>query len=212
MSSQLVSTLRRRVTSFAGLLVSVAILVSGASAKPQFDLTRKQRSNLSSGMVLVDVTVARSGSGGIIKAAIDIPVRPEFLWNILVDCDRAPQFLARLESCRVLKTGRRGNWDLREHRVRLNWLIPQLRCVIRSESVTHRSIRFERASGDLRALSGTWVFHPIANGTRLFYEADVETGLTLPRQWVRSLLLSDVASTLRALRNEALRRQRTSRR
>ena len=194
------------------LAAAIALPVSSTCAKPQFELTRLQQNNLSNGKVLVDVHVARSGSGGAIKAVIDIPVRPEFLWNILLDCDRAPQFLKRLESCRVLKTDRRGRWDLREHRVRINWLIPQLRCVIRSEYVTHRTIRFERTGGDLRALTGAWTFHPIATGTRLFYEVDVETGLALPRQWVRSLLLSDVASTLRALRLEALRRQRTSHR
>ena len=110
-----------------------------------------------------------------------------------------------------IKTGRNGRWDLREHRVRLNWPFPRLRCVIRSEYVAYRSIRFERSSGDLRTLDGIWVFHPIRAGTRLFYTVDVDTGYALPRQWVRSFLQSDVKSTLRALRTEALRRQRLSR-
>ena len=195
------------VCSVVVLIVATVAVVSSAAAKPQFDLTKRQRLGLSSGGVLVEVAVTNSGSGGVIRAVVDVPVKPEFLWGILTDCRRAPQFLKRLESCRILKQGGNGLWDLREHRVRLNWLFPQLRCVIRSEYVAYQTIRFERASGDLRALSGVWRFQRISEGTRLFYEVDVETGFPLPRQWVRSMLVSDVENTLQAVRKEALRRR-----
>ena len=188
------------------LILSVSWL-SATEAEARSLLSREQLGRLNTGKVLIDISFDQTGSGAKIQAVVDVPASVHSLWRVILDCDRAPEFLSGLEDCRVLERDRQGRWDLREHRVRWLWFLPELRCIVRSEYKVHRSIRFQRAGGDMPDLDGRWVFQPIQNGraTRLYYEARVDPGIQLPRAIAHSLLQNGMVTTLMALRREAVR-------
>ena len=189
------------------VVVQSGLILSAPSADARSLLSREQMGKLSSGSVLVDISFDQAGNGAKIQAVLDVPAAVPSLWRVILDCDRAPEFLTGLEDCRVLEKDGKGRWDLREHRVRWAWFLPELRCIVRSEYIVHRSIRFQRAGGDMPDLDGRWVFQPIHNGraTRLYYEARVDPGIQLPRAIAQPLLQSGIVSTLMALRREAVR-------
>lgn len=188
-------------------VVLVFITIAGSNLNAQESLTQNQRAKLATGAVLIDVSLEKSGSEARVRAVLDIPVSTKVIWNVLLDCERAPQFLTGLESCRILKMSRDGLWDLREHRVRWSWFFPEMQCIVRSDYVVNRVIRFRRTGGDLRSLKGNWTFQEIHAGdaTRLFYESHIDPGWVLPGGLTRSVLLQDVPIMLRALRREAIR-------
>ena len=195
-----------RGASFSAATVSFAILFA-ALAEARSPLSPDQLGRLNTGKVLVNISFDQTGSGARIKAVLDVPASVRSLWRVILDCERAPEFLTGLEGCRVLKKDRKGRWDLREHRVRWLWFLPELRCIVRSEYKIHRSIKFQSAGGDMSDLDGRWVFQPIRNGraTRLYYDARVDPGIQLPRAIAHSLLQSGMETTLIALRREAIR-------
>ncbi len=173
-------------------------------------LTPHQRLLLSQGVILLDVRTEAAGRVSVVKGVIDVPVGAKTLWRVLVDCERAPKFLVGLKSCRIVSKDRSGRWDEREHRLKWHWLLPELRCIVRSHYTQHQMIRFARSRGDLKALHGRWVFKSIDRGgsTRLYYEARIDTGLQLPAKWVRNMLMTMIPQTLKAVRQEAVRVRR----
>lgn len=170
-------------------------------------LNQEQERALRAGQVLATATPAPGGSAGRVSAIIDIPVLPKLLWNVMVDCQRAPKYLASLQSCTVLERAKDGSWDLREHRIKWLWILPEVKSVFRSQYTHPKSIRFNRTSGTFRKLMGRWDLQPLPNGrgTRLYYQATIDPGLPLlPGGVVRSAILKDLPKTLKALRAEAV--------
>ena len=185
----------------------LALLMDGACAGTNDQLTAAQRAKLSAGRVLVYVSSDGSHGGGSVRAMIDVPVASEDLWRFMQNCRSARRYVSGLVRCRVLERAKNGRWDVREFRLRSWWFLPEIQSVVRSEYVGFRLIRFERAGGNLAGLSGSWTFRPIDRGTRtrLIYQATVATGFVLPGVIVRSMLITDVSVTLKALRKEATR-------
>jgi ribosome-associated toxin RatA of RatAB toxin-antitoxin module len=171
-------------------------------------LTIEETRRLEAGDVLVTTAPARTG-GGEISAVIDIAAPPRCLMAIMRDCESAPNFIEGLQSCRVLSRSADGGSDVREHVVKWLWFLSATRSVFRSEYEGASAIRFQRVSGDLRALDGSWDLLPVRDGraTRLFYRAHVDPGIPLPDAIVRSALEFALPKTLRALRTEGERRR-----
>jgi hypothetical protein len=188
-----------------GLLIATCV----GSATSQPALSAADAATLKEGRVVIEVSADPDGAAGRVRAIIDIPVTPKVLWATMLDCSRAPRFIAGLESCKVLSQDPAGAWDVREHRVRWISMLPQVRSEFRSEYVTEQRISFRRTGGDLKALEGQWLLSPQNGGrsTRLFYTARVDPGVSLPNMLVRAAIESDVPKTLEALRNEAVARR-----
>lgn len=157
---------------------------------------------------VVEVSAGQAGAPAEIKASIDIPLPGERIWRVMLDCNRAPKFVAGLQSCRITKRGAGGSWDVREHVIQRLWPLPAIRSEFRSDYILHRSIRFRRTGGDFKLLEGLWTFEPLADGgTRLKYEARVDPGFPVPDALVRQAIKSDLPLTLKAIRAEATRRE-----
>lgn len=160
-----------------------------------------------SGDVTITVTPADSPADGNVVAMIDIPVSRAHVWQVLVDCARAPAVMPNLAGCAVLQTGPGNTWDVREHRVHWISLLPDIRSQFRSDYVRETSIRFKRTGGDMTALEGSWQLEPLNGGksTRLKYNARVGFGAAIPSFIIRNALTADVPEFLKAIGAEAVR-------
>ncbi|MGI9423566.1 MAG: SRPBCC family protein [Hyphomicrobiaceae bacterium] len=177
-------------------------------AEARIPLSEFQNAELMAGNVVVDISTEQRNGEVVIRPIAGISVSTKTVWRTILDCKGAEVFLRHLESCKIIERGKNGRWDLRAHTVRWQWFLPRLQCVIRSDYIAHRQIKFERVSGDLQSIAGQRALHPIRNGrvTRLIHEARIVTGFLVPGGLIRTILKQDIIETLRSLRREAARR------
>jgi uncharacterized membrane protein len=153
--------------------------------------------------VLITVSPDSAGADGLIEAAIEINAPRKQVWDVMVDCARAPNFLPSLKSCQVLDADPDGSWDVREHRISWLAILPDTRSIFRSTYTKHELIKFERSGGDLKILEGAWRLESVAGDrTRVFYRSRIGLSLPVPAFMLRSSLEADVPKFLKALRNE----------
>jgi len=155
----------------------------------------------------VSVTQDDDTSVVSVIASIEIPTRPQVVYPVMIDCSRALRIVTGLESCRVIESSADGKWDVREHIIAVNALLPRLRNVFRSEYDPNRSIRFRRVDGDLRMSEGEWRLTPAAGGTTTIvsYRSRVGWHVPIPGPLLRAAIRYDFPGTLEALRRESLR-------
>lgn len=163
-----------------------------------------EEARLRAGEVLVEANVDEAEEAARVSAVVDIAATPQAVWEVMVDCARAPKFVPDLVSCRILERDPNGAWDIREHIIDWAWFLPNIRNVFRSDYEPPRVLRFKRVDGDMARSEGEWRLEPTNGGasTRLFYSA-----LLLPKSWIPpsmalSSVRSDVPKILRALRRE----------
>lgn len=157
--------------------------------------------------ILFKVSAGNGDADGHITAKLEIAAPPQRVWNIMLDCDKAPKFLSALKSCKVLETSADGLSDIREHRSQWLAVLPETVSVFRSRYAPAREIKFERISGDFKVLNGHWRLEPLNGGraTRLSYEVNVGVDMPVPGFLVRSALEQDVPQFLSAFREEVER-------
>ena len=197
-----------RRSAFA-LIGSAAVVVAASAAQVASagELNADQLVQLRAGEALVSVTPDDSGEAdGHIEAVIDIPSPPHRVWLTMLDCERSLKFVEHLKSCKVLQRGPNGSWDIREHHSKWLSILPEMVSVFRSDYVTDKEIRFERVSGGLRFLKGTWRFEALNGGmrTRVFYSVRIGISAPIPGFMIRSQIEQDVPKLLKALRAETL--------
>jgi hypothetical protein len=154
----------------------------------------------------VNVAYDEDASAADVTASIDIAAPPPIVYAVMLDCSLALRIVSGLESCRVLERSADGAWDVREHIISINILLPRIRNVFRSDYDRDRRIRFRRVDGDLRASEGEWRLQPLAAGTatRVTYRSRVALSAPVPGLLVRAAIRYDVPSTLVALRRESM--------
>ncbi|MEL6365507.1 MAG: SRPBCC family protein [Pseudomonadota bacterium] len=192
--------MKTSVTAF----LAACVAATGSKARP---LTAAERADLAAGDIVVEVK-AENGPGAAaadIFAAIDIAARPEDVWSVMIDCEKAKLFVTNLTSCEILSVAPDGSSDVREHVVRYSRLWKPTVNVFRSEYDLNAEIRFERVGGDLRILEGVWRLQPLADGegTRLVYDARLAIGVPLPKIFVRRAARGDVPRILNAVKTAA---------
>lgn len=148
------------------------------------------------------------GQGGRVRASILIPVPPSVVWSVMKDCDNAPRFVPNLRACSIESTSRDGSSDIRRHRIA--WLagFPPVSIRFASRYRSEQEIQFERISGDIAQMTGSWVLEPRNNGasTLLTYNAYLVPTRLMPSGLVRSALRRDTPKILEAVRQEAIER------
>lgn len=177
-----------------------AVLICAAMLAPRDALSREPSPPS------VSVELDEESSAARVTAAIDIPAPPQTVYAVMVDCSRALRIVTGLESCRVIERSADGAWDVREHVISVNILLPRVRNVFRSEYEQNRLIRFRRVDGDLRVSDGEWRLRPLAGGTatRVTYRAHVALSVPVPGPLVRAAIRYDIPNMLDALRRQSL--------
>ncbi|MBO6550859.1 MAG: SRPBCC family protein [Rhizobiales bacterium] len=196
---------------FFKILITLLTFISFTSIANagNIKLTSNQQAYLQKGGLLSAVTPDPNGAAGMVQAVIDIPVPPSVLWQTMLDCKGTNKFIKGLKKCAILARDPKGKWDIREHVVSWLALMPTTRSEFRSVYSKHKSIKFSRTGGDLKTLEGEWNLEPINKGktTRLTYMARVDPGTFLPPSMIRAAVEADLPKTLKALRDEAIRRE-----
>ncbi len=160
------------------------------------------QSRLSAGEVVVRAALDGQEIRGRIVAAIRITARPEAIWNVMTDCERALEFIPGLKRCRRIQAASDGTWELIEREVKYSWLMPTVRNVLRADYQRLRRIDFKRVSGDLNDEEGTWLLEaaPDGSATIVEYQWYVDPGFWMPRVLVQRSLVTNLRAAMKALR------------
>ena len=192
------------------LLVTLLVaLTLSFPALAQPELTDEEIAVLLSGDVVVESQSDTSEEGvkaGSVRAAIDINAPPEIVWEIMVDCENAPNIVPKLKMCEVLQANRDENGqitsDTRRHLFSLSRLWPKTKNEFSSEYTYPESIVFKRVGGDLKVMEGSWIFSEMNAGqtTRLHYQSKLATSLPVPRFMINRALFKDTPKILKNVR------------
>ena len=185
------------------LSVLVAQLITGSAhaqtlERPAADWA--DRGRLLAGEILVHVSDAGPFRGHV-QAAIAIEANPREIWEVVTDCDKAPEFVPGMLSCERLQVLEAGRVELFRQTVKYSWYLPRLEYDFRLEYFPYQQLNFRRVSGSLKRLDGTWWLEPTSpTQTLVFYSVDLDPGFLVPGFVVRRALRTDLPKVLAALR------------
>jgi len=150
----------------------------------------------------VVVSSPPAGRSRPIAAAILIDAPPARVWEVMVDCPRAPEFVPGLRECRVLEHA--PDHELIHHRVKIFAFLPEVSYTFRADYREGERIDFARTGGDLKAMEGSWTLAAVGGRrlgrTLVRYSVHLEPGFLVPQWAVRRALRHDLPELLRALR------------
>lgn len=181
---------------------TVAPLAAAETRLPR--LSRQQEQLLQKGEVVVRSLKEPGGQPEKIQAAIIIAAPVERVWQTMLDCEGAPKFVPGLRECEVLE--HQQDADIIKHRVKFSWFIPEVQYVFRARYKKPQRIDFEKISGDLREMEGSWLLisRDGGAGTLVVYSVFLDPGFFIP-QWLVSLILQmDLPAVLFSLRQQVL--------
>lgn len=146
---------------------------------------------------------------GVRRLAVQLRLRldPRWLWEVLTDYEHLHTFIPNLSSSRLL--WRRGAC------VALEQVGCQQFCGLRFSArvqleITELSdqgcLSFRMLDGDFRCFEGSWCMGTDASSTWLLYELTVQGKPGMPISLIEQRLQQDLASNLRGVQREALRR------
>jgi ribosome-associated toxin RatA of RatAB toxin-antitoxin module len=183
-------------------LIVILFIAQPARSQPLRSMHEMQR--LTAGEVVVRQDPPGSGEKRRVHAAALIEAPAVRIWDILIDCEHAPDFIPGLISCRYVE--RNEGSDILEQRLKLSSLLPTSTYSFRATYEQHRRIDFTRVSGDFREFTGSWTLQPIDDGRQTIVEYSVylDPGLLTPQWLVRNMLRGDLVELLKALRNRVM--------
>ena len=134
-------------------------------------------------------------------------LEPDWLWQVLTDYANLSSFIPNLASSRQL-------WR-RDNVVGLEQVGSQQFCGLRfsarvelelEEDPAAGELRFQMISGDFRRFEGVWRIDSDGRTSRLHYELTVQGRPGMPIGLIEQRLQQDLASNLRGVQQEAMRR------
>ena len=189
-------------SALAGWIAVISALPVSLSAQDA-DLDWLVQEELQAGRILVDFGDDQRYSGHI-RAAVLIEATVERVWAILVDCEKAPEYVPNVLSCELIETLEQQNAQIFRQRVKPRWYLPGFEHEFRLDYQPYTRIDVNRVSGPLGKLEGTWRLLPrTGGGIILVYSLDFEPGLPVPRLIVGRILGHDLPVTLAAVRDRA---------
>jgi hypothetical protein len=172
-----------------------------------FTLTDKELAELAQDRPVIRVTPDEEGDAAArIFGAVEIDAPRDVIWEIMLDCARAPEFVPGLTDCTIIETGADGRWDVREHRINFGFVFTNVVNVFRSEYIPLEQISFHLIGGDLKTQEGVWQLKTIRTEparTRVLYDARLAIGRPVPRFLVRRSIRNDMPEVFRALKSAA---------
>jgi ribosome-associated toxin RatA of RatAB toxin-antitoxin module len=171
-----------------------------AENNPSRKFGEAERDLLAKGEIIVFDT-SGGDAKGMVEAAVLIHTPAEQVWNVMVDCHGAPEFVPGLKNCKVLQRG--GDTETIEHQVKFSWLIPEVTYTFKANYHMHKRIDFKRTEGDLKELEGSWVLESVDDGrkTIIIYSVYLDPGFFVPQWLVRFILRRDLPELLLSIRN-----------
>src|SRR5262249_23814570 len=181
----------------AAPLLAAWTLALWALAAPGAD---GETARLERGEVVVSTTPSPSRSHPLVQAAILLDAPVATVWDVMVDCPRAPEFVPGMRECRVLEHAE--DHETIQHRVKVSSLLPEVTYIFRADYSKHEKIDFVRTGGDLKEMEGHWALTALDGGRRTLvrYSVYLDPGFFVPQWAVRRSLRHDLPELLLALR------------
>jgi hypothetical protein len=156
-----------------------------------------------SGDINFSVALDSNEQSGSATATVRIHARPEVVWNLITSCPEAMGLIPGLMACNVVETAPDRSWQRIRHVMNYSWYVPIVTYEIRATYQKPVHLGFERISGDLRVLRGSWDLQSDGEFTLAHYTVDLEPGFWVPRWVVRAALRRDLPKLLRSLQSRA---------
>lgn len=180
----------------ATLLAGWTLVLLASAPLPAGEQARLER-----GEVVVSTAPSPTGRPQpLVQAAILLDAPAAVVWDVMVDCPRAPEFVPGMRECRVLEHA--PDHETIRHRVKVSSLLPEVTYVFRADYTKHEKIDFVRTGGDLKEMEGHWTLSALDGGRRTLvrYAVYLDPGFLVPQWAVRRSLRHDLPELLLALR------------
>ena len=184
-----------------GLLASS---VADAVAAEGPDLSWLDWQALSSGEVLVRADRDVQPLTVQVKLAALVASSAQAIWDVLVACQIAPEYVPNVVSCRSLELVDDGKAQLFVQTVKPAFFLPTFEHVFRLDYQPYERIDVHRVSGPIALMEGSWWLLPQEDGKILLvYQLAVDPGLPVPRFFVRATMKRDLPRVVEAVRERA---------
>ena len=146
---------------------------------------------------------------GVRRLAVQLrmDLDPTWIWAVLTDYTNLNRFIPNLEVSRLL--WRRSNVVGLEQEGCQSFMGLRFRARVQLELTEHpeqRRLDFVMVKGDFRRFEGAWQIGHDSAGTTLLYELTVQGCMGMPIGLIEQRLRDDLATNLRAVQREAMRR------
>jgi len=185
------------------LLACSALLLMGRPNAQEPDSSWVDRGRLLAGEVVVDFGDTPRFRG-FIRAAVLVEAPPERIWEILKDCESAPEYVPHVERCELVESRNDGLLRIYRQEVRYAWFLPRFEHVFSLHYQPHGRVDVQRVSGPIEHMSGVWQMTSTEDQrTQLIYELELRPGLPVPRFVVGATLRQDIPTVLAEVRERA---------
>ncbi len=154
---------------------------------------------LQAGEVVVrSIRDEESGGAARVMALFQTPV--EQLWDVLLSCEAAFEYLKGMTGCKILESEPRRN--LVNHVIKRPWPLSPMDIVFEAHYMPYSRIDFRLVEGNLDRFEGQWRFIETGDGFVLDYEVHAKPAVPAPRLLVRHSIrqrLPDLVACLRGL-------------
>lgn len=189
----------------ARLALAPALLLFGAHGvfAQEPDTSWIDEDSVQKGEILFDFGEDRRFRGRV-RAATAIDAAPAQIWEILRDCEAAPEYLENVESCEKVDTLDGGRSEVFRQRAKLRWFLPTFEHEFRLDYEPYHRITVSRVSGPFERLDAVWWLIPeTPTRTLVVYRLDLEAGPLIPKFLLAAPLRRDVLNALTTVRERA---------
>lgn len=185
------------------MVTSLAAVVPARSQlPPSFDLSWADPAMLEAGEPVIELN--KDGRVTLVEAAIVIAASARQIWDVLVACEIAPDYVPNVVACRSVDLIDGGKSELFIQTVKPAFFIPSFEHVFRMDYMPYARIDIHRVSGPIKQLDSSWWLEPRADGkVLLVYYLVLDPGIPIPRLFVRATLRRDLPRVLVAIQERS---------
>lgn len=182
-------------------LLGCLTATAGAHAA-DFQLTPDESRRVDAREIVIRPSLDPGQRRGTVRAAVRIDAPPAVVFQVMMSCVDAVQYVPHLRVCRVRDRARDGSSQLVEQEIDFGWYAPRLKWSFRAEFVKDASITFRQIAGDFKQNYGLWEFEPTDDGagTLLRYRATIDPPGYVPNWLARSTFKRELPQMLTDLR------------
>jgi Polyketide cyclase / dehydrase and lipid transport len=182
----------------------LAASVADTVAAEDPDLSWLDWQALSAGEVLVRADRDVQPLTVQVKLAALVASSAQAIWDVLVACQIAPEYVPNVVSCRSLELVDDGKAQLFVQTVKPAFFLPTFEHVFRLDYRPYERIDVHRVSGPIALMEGSWWLLPQEDGKILLvYQLAVDPGIPVPRFFVRATMKRDLPRVVEAVRERA---------
>jgi hypothetical protein len=139
-----------------------------------------------------------------LRLAALVAAPAQAIWDVLVACQIAPEYVPNVVSCSSLEVLDGGKAQLFVQTVKPAFFLPTFEHVFRLDYQPYERIDVHRVSGPIALMEGSWWLLPQSDGKILLvYQLAVDPGLPVPRFFVRATMKRDLPRVVQAVRQRA---------